>query len=501
MNDHVHRLIYLCDKFVTTIFLVFVLFYTLNILLFYKNVRFDTNTTTRLYKEYKDVETMNVDVSSMKTYLPHLRDYCAPGSFVRSNNADNKDIYQILSVATLSDCRMLPSEMRNVMHRSPISKMQVVKVAIFKPINELDIDVPPLRRREFEDVIEYILTDQNSYITNDKLGCVCFLHKTSDVLEGKYDCLGLNNVYVIRYSLCPSSNLPNEIENFNSFPDELQHFHLSHATDLSRLIWNGVESVKDTLCSVLCKSVEREGASFNSSKSTVFHLTLIAWNYIKYQLKIMDANIKIESYTTRSRIRKLKYGIKYTSKTRDRKWECIRLETNEELNCLKKLLGPYCLIGVTKERPSKGNNYEVLLNRADLLNIVEPVESKDAFKRRNVTTFGVDLMFCLGIGGKVWARYCNKVARDIPVAMDLMRSMEATPEFINTNNNGEELAIEPGVSVFYYENCALQVNSITNDIVSCVVMHSSNRRHKVGNIIDFNDIEYVRDQIASAFNT
>jgi len=276
---------------------------------------------------------------------------------------------------------------------------------------------------------------------------------------------------------------------------------LSHATDLSRLIWNGVESVKDTLCSVLCKSVEREGASFNSSKSTVFHLTLIAWNYIKYQLKIMDANIKIESYTTRSRIRKLKYGIKYTSKTRDRKWECIRLETNEELNCLKKLLGPYCLIGVTKERPSKGNNYEVLLNRADLLNIVEPVESKDAFKRRNVTTFGVDLMFCLGIGGKVWARYCNKVARDIPVAMDLMRSMEATPEFINTNNNGEELAIEPGVSVFYYENCALQVNSITNDIVSCVVMHSSNRRHKVGNIIDFNDIEYVRDQIASAFNT
>jgi len=115
----------------------------------------------------------------------------------------------------------------------------------------------------------------------------------------------------------------------------------------------------------------------------------------------MNSNIKIETNTTKSRIQKMKYGIKYTSKTRDRKWECIHLETNEELICLKKLIGPYCLIGVTKDRPSKSNNYEVLLNRADLLNIIEPVESKGPFKRRNVTTFGIDLMFCHGIGSKV----------------------------------------------------------------------------------------------------
>ena len=89
---------------------------------------------------------MNVDVSSMKTYLPHLREHCAPGSFVRSNHTDNKDTCQILSVAAASECRMLPPEMRNVMHRSPNLKTQVVKVAMFKPINELEIDVPPLRR-------------------------------------------------------------------------------------------------------------------------------------------------------------------------------------------------------------------------------------------------------------------------------------------------------------------------------------------------------------------
>ena len=89
---------------------------------------------------------MNVDVSSMKTYLPHLRDYCAPGSFVRSNHADNKDVCQTLSVAPASERRMLPPEMRNVMRRSPNLKTQVVKVAMFKPINELEIDVPPLRR-------------------------------------------------------------------------------------------------------------------------------------------------------------------------------------------------------------------------------------------------------------------------------------------------------------------------------------------------------------------
>ena len=128
------------------------------------------------------------------------------------------------------------------------------------------------------------------------------MHKTSDALEGKHECLGLKNVHVIRCSLCPSSNFPNEMENFNSFPDEHQHFHLSHATDLSRLTWNGVESVKDALCSVLCRSVEREGASFDSSKSTVFQFPLIAWNCAKCQLKVMDANIKIETHTIRPRM-------------------------------------------------------------------------------------------------------------------------------------------------------------------------------------------------------
>ena len=173
MNDHAHRIIFLCNKFVTTTFLAFVLFHVQKILLFSTKTP-DTNAKTRLDK---DVETMNVDVSSMKTYLPHLRDYCAPGSFVRSNHADNKDMHQMLSVAATSECRMLPPEMRNAMHRSPNLKMQVVKVAMFKPINYLEIDAPPLRRREFEDVTEHVLTDQNSYVTNEKLGCVTFFMK------------------------------------------------------------------------------------------------------------------------------------------------------------------------------------------------------------------------------------------------------------------------------------------------------------------------------------
>ena len=93
-----------------------------------------------------------------------------------------------------------------------------------------------------------------------------------------------------------------------------------------------------------------------------------------------------------------------------------------------------------------------------MLNIVETVEFKGALKRRDAATPGVDLMFCLGISGKVWARCCCKVARDMPVAIDLMRSMEDTPELqetTNTNDNVEEIAIEPSVSVFCYDDCVL----------------------------------------------
>ena len=261
--------------------------------------------------------------------------------------------------------------------------------------------------------------------------------------------------------------------------------------------------MKDTLCSVLCRSVEREGAPFDSSKSAVLHLPLIAWNHTKRQSKAVHASIKMETCTTRSRMRKLKCRIKHASKTRGRKWARVRLETSTELNCLTNFLGPCCLIGVAKERPSRGNDYESLLNRANLLNIVEPVEFKGALKRRNVTMPGVDLMLCLGIGGKVWARHCCKVARDATVAMDLMRSMEAAPEPQETTNmsdNVEEIATEPGVSMLCCDNCALRVNSTTNDVVSCMVVQSSNGRHTVGNMIDFNDIECVRNQTSSAFN-
>jgi len=123
----------------------------------------------------------------------------------------------------------------------------------------------------------------------------------------------------------------------------------------------------------------------------------------------------------------MKYGLKYISKLRERNWKTIRLETHDELESLKKLLGPYCLFGVTKSRLSRSNNYKVLLNKSDLLNIVEPMARKEQYKRRNVVTFGIDLMFCNRIGVKVWARYCSKVASDIPDAIHLLTAISIEP--------------------------------------------------------------------------
>ena len=100
----------------------------------------------------------------------------------------------------------------------------------------------------------------------------------------------------------------------------------------------------------------------------------------------------------------MRCGLTYTLESDDRKWEHIRLETSNELEALKKMLGPHCTMGVAKGHPGKVNNYKSLLNENDIINIVLPINDKPEFRRRNVTTYGIDLMHSEGAGSKAWAR-------------------------------------------------------------------------------------------------
>ena len=74
------------------------------------------------------------------------------------------------------------------------------------------------------------------YITNQQLGCICFLYYIKDILLGKYEYYSLSNVYIIRYSLLLKSNLIKKISNFKTFSDEYKGFTMYYGLDFIRNI-------------------------------------------------------------------------------------------------------------------------------------------------------------------------------------------------------------------------------------------------------------------------
>ena len=152
------------------------------------------------------------------------------------------------------------------------------------------------------------------------------------------------------------------------------------------------------------------------------------------------------------------YGLNLTSTPLERKWEHVRLETLPQLTELKLLLGPYCLMGVTKARPSKRNRCEVKLNVNDTINVIETLENGTTFVRRNMSTFGIDLMHCDGIGGKLWARHRSQLANDNLRLLEALNSMKIAPTLLDDDADSDNEVTTRARSMCCCENCVLRGN-------------------------------------------
>ena len=73
-----------------------------------------------------------VDASTRKVCSYHLMQCCSPGSFVKSNNALDKTVFQTLSIVNLNDSTRVPWTLRNELLRGTHAKHQVVKVLTCK---------------------------------------------------------------------------------------------------------------------------------------------------------------------------------------------------------------------------------------------------------------------------------------------------------------------------------------------------------------------------------
>ena len=110
-----------------------------------------------------------------------------------------------------------------------------------------------------------------------------------------------------------------------------------------------------------------------------------------------------------------------------------------------------------------------------------------------------------GVGGKVWARFKSQKSNEmlfLIAALESMRNIPPAPEVDLENDEDDEIEIEPGSSMFYYESCALQVEEITDGgRGKCAVLQSKNHSHAVGSIIHFTNVEAVRNLLLNTCNS
>ena len=111
----------------------------------------------------------------------------------------------------------------------------------------------------------------------------------------------------------------------------------------------------------------------------MFPLAEDCWKHLNFQLIENGGKAVIHKRASKCCIRLMKFGLKHASSVNERNWGHIRLETSPQIGALQLVLGLCCKMGMTKERPSKRNGFEIALNARDSVSIVEASSSETKF--------------------------------------------------------------------------------------------------------------------------
>ena len=442
--------------------------------------------------------------SSHKAYIPSLREGVSPGSFFILKESP-VFVFQLVEV-----CLETPDEIfaRHALNRGS----QAIKLSLFQ-VRNVDLEeahnIAPLRQRAIQDVKEVVKINKKTYALNIDIESICFIFHADSILSGEYDCDGIENAYYIRYELNERHDGLNQIDSglFMSFSNRIEEFTTYHSTDYSYEIWSALTKVKSNINRLMCKSsVSLVGDAIYTTKTlTPFHSSPMFWIYLKS--KLTPRGLIFHNYTRRSRRGTLEYGLLLKSVSAINHWEHIRFETEDDLNCLKRLLGKNILFGVGKNRPSQRLNYQSVLHPNDPCHVIEPiVGERSEFRVRGPKNCGIDFLFSAQEGFKIWVRFLTIKASDHPVINSFFRERSGrAPSASNqptttrtsiTNATIDDVRIIPGRTTFVFERCMMRVTELNVDHLFAKVLQSNNvEAYKRNQIVRFNNIDDVKQYI------
>ena len=90
-------------------------------------------------------------------------------------------------------------------------------------------------------------------MANEKIYLLYFIFHVRDIIARKYKVVGIKNIYTI-YSNIVLLNKVEELIDFKSFLDKYKNFEQHYTSNLGRDIWNGLNSLKLALGSMISNS-------------------------------------------------------------------------------------------------------------------------------------------------------------------------------------------------------------------------------------------------------
>ena len=145
-------------------------------------------------------------------------------------------------------------------------------------------------------------------------------------------------------------------------------------------------------------------------------------------------------------------------------------------------------------------NYQSVLHCNDQCHVITPVPDNEAtrFSTRSPENTGIDFIYNDIDKMKVWVRFKSVKAANHPPINNLLTN-RARPVFVSTsalqNTTLDDVSIIPGCTTFSYKRSMFRVMNVSNEQLEARVLQSNNVDFTRNQIVQFHDINEVKQYI------
>jgi hypothetical protein len=354
--------------------------------------------------------------------------------------------------------------------------LQMMQTAV--PLDGFQPHPCPLTRTYISYPGELVVTDIVARVSISKIARELFIFST-DAIEGDSDaarCIGMSNAYLLRSKYESIAHTLSSISAFDSFHQE----YGSH----SARSWHLVVKLAKEMTKCLC------GGPLNQrlSRTALTSCSKDEWKYIKARLhpaiNVFSRSSQLSICVHRAR------GYTETLKNRSKK-EVMRIDTEEQLEAWKALVGAFTIMCHRKRAPkapkltrdmdyAQSGSPTEICDKVNVLANLSPNENEHfgeyvAYPKSR----GISLIFSPVLGLlRIQVRYSSLMGSEPAVLAIISDASNVVVSSSSDDDDNDDVrylkCLTVGLNLDHSEHGVLEVRSIEDDEVLCTIIEADN---------------------------